>query len=468
MGADEILELTARLAEIHGGLTRAHDASAFLLAVAGALGPFAPDYIDLAYIDHGADGAPEIFEVVESWREGAGLVSSPLVGGRFPVADFAVAQMMLRSAQEPQVLPDIGSEPELAGVMSRVGRALTTAVVLPLFSERQGTWQGVVGVYWISRHDPGERERAMYVLLMRMFAETLASQRTQRALRDSLLRNEALLQHTEAALRDAEAQKATLRVLLDNLPLGVAVVNGRSGQRELVNHHGVRLLGEHGEAGAEIQATHAYVYRPGEATPMPPEQLPHTRTLATGETQKAELEFGHEAGQRSLLEVTTSLLRYPGDPEPRVILLYQDITAVRRRELERLRAQDALLTAQAHALVERSTPLLPIGEDVLVMPIIGTIDAERGRQILETLVHLGGAAHVRAAIIDITGVRELDTAAASTLVQAALALRLRGVRPIVTGIQPVVAATLAGLGVDLSVITIHGTLQSAIAAVGLR
>jgi rsbT co-antagonist protein RsbR len=73
-----------------------------------------------------------------------------------------------------------------------------------------------------------------------------------------------------------------------------------------------------------------------------------------------------------------------------------------------------------------------------------------------------------AAIVDITGVRELDTAAASTLVAAARALRLRGVQPVLTGIQPDVAATLVGLGVDLAGIATYGTLQDAVARVGAR
>jgi anti-anti-sigma regulatory factor len=464
-GAD-LLDSLARVADIHGALARAHDPAAFLRAVGEALAPFGPAYVDLAYVHLGADGQPAEFEVVTSWAHGD-VAASPIVGGRFPVSGFPIAQLMLRTRGEPRLLPELTAEPALAEVMLAVGRTVASAAILPLFSERQGTWQGVVGVYWTAPHAFDEVERAHLLVRMHLFAETLASKRTLRALREAYERNEALLRRTAATLRETEAKSAMLRVLLDNLPLGVAVVHGETGQRELINHRGAALLGDHAEDAAQIDASVGLVYAPGETTPLAPEALPHAVTLATGETQSTELELERTPGERALIEVTTSLLRYPGDPAPRVILIYQDITDARRRELERLRAQEALLAAQELALAERSTPLLPIREDVLVMPIIGSIDAARGRQIVETLVHLGGSARVRAAILDITGVRELDTAAASTLLGAAQALRLRGVRPIVTGIQPTVAATLVGLGVDLTGIEIRGTLQDAVAHASL-
>lgn len=455
-------EWVGRLTAVHDALARAHDSRAFLQAVAGALAPFAPDYIDLAYVDLDDAGRPAIFEVVQSWRRGEIDDEAPIVGGRFAIADFPIAQMMLRTADAPQLLPDIGSEPELAQVMTMVGRNVASAVILPLFSARHTRWQGVVGAYWDARRAIDAAEGQLYGLLMRAFSETLASKRTQRALQESLSHNEALLRASEANLRATEAQKATLRVVLDNLPLGVAVVNGATGERELVNRRGVALLGSRDDVADEIGATQSFVYFPGETEPTPPGLLPHARTLATGETHSAELEFEREAGQRSLFFVTSSLLRYPGDPAARVVMLYQDITDVRRGERERLQAQEEALRAQALALSERSTPLIPIRDDVLVMPLIGTIDPERGGRIVEALVGLGGRNGVRVAILDVTGVPELDVAAASTLLDAARGLRLRGVQPILTGVRPAVAATLVGLGVDLSDLRVYATLQDAV------
>ncbi len=461
MGTTEIFERMARLTAVHDELARADDPQDFLRAMGAALAPLGVAYIDLAYLNVDASGAPDMVEIVASWEAGA-PIDSALVGGCFAVADFAIGRLMLRTFDRPQFIADVKTEEGLAEMLSAVGRSVASAVLLPLYSAHQGGWQGIVGAYWTSPHEADAAEQALHGLLMRMFAASLASHRTGQALQASLRRNEALLERTEAALREAEAQQATLRVMLDNLPLGVAVVRGDTGERELVNRLGARMLGDHGDS-TQIAASQPFAYFPGETAPIAMERLPHVQTLMTGETTVAEIEFEFTAGKRSLFDVTTSLLRYPGDPAPRVIVLYQDITEARRQELERMRAQDELLKAQTVALAERSTPLIPVRDDVLVMPLIGTIDAERGRRIVETLVNLGGATHVRAAIIDITGVRDLDTGAAGTLIGAARALRLRGVRPIITGIQPDVAATLVNLGVDLVGITVCATLQAGVA-----
>ena len=164
-------------------------------------------------------------------------------------------------------------------------------------------------------------------------------------------------------------------------------------------------------------------------------------------------------------------------------LCFQRITifnATERREYERAlllareraeevaRLQQDLLDVQAAALRERSTLLIPVREDVLVMPLIGDIDAARGRQIFDALVQLRGATRVRAVIVDITGVPALDLAASKVLSDSARALRLRGVTAILTGIQPEVAATLIESQIDLGGFQVHRTLWESLARIGGR
>ncbi len=138
-------------------------------------------------------------------------------------------------------------------------------------------------------------------------------------------------------------------------------------------------------------------------------------------------------------------------------------------ELERKQAEAALRASeerfrmQEAALRELSTPLIPISDRVVVMPLIGAIDSRRAQQVLETLLH--GLADSRAdrAILDITGVLVVDTQVANALVAAAQAVKLLGATVILTGIHPEVAQTLVGLGIDLRGIVTCGTLQSGIA-----
>lgn len=146
-----------------------------------------------------------------------------------------------------------------------------------------------------------------------------------------------------------------------------------------------------------------------------------------------------------------------------------------RREYERdlLQARRAAeeaadrLRAQAELLAEHSALLMPVQDDLRVMPVIGTIDATRGRQMLRALLHIE-AAGVRAVIIDLTGVPELDAAAVETLRGAASALRLRGMHPIVTGIRPAVATALVAGGHALAGASVCSTLQEGIALANRR
>ncbi|NTV64638.1 MAG: STAS domain-containing protein, partial [Oscillochloris sp.] len=112
---------------------------------------------------------------------------------------------------------------------------------------------------------------------------------------------------------------------------------------------------------------------------------------------------------------------------------------------------------------ELSTPLLPLANRVLALPLVGTIDSTRAQQVIETLLH-GVAEHqASTTIIDITGVHVVDTQVANALIHAAQAVKLLGAQVILTGIRPEVAQTLVSLGTNLGDIVTRGTLQEGIA-----
>jgi len=141
----------------------------------------------------------------------------------------------------------------------------------------------------------------------------------------------------------------------------------------------------------------------------------------------------------------------------------QAIEQQKQAEAERAALHEQIIEAQRAALRELSTPLIPVSDNVVIMPLIGTIDTGRAQQVMETL--LEGVAHQQAtlAILDITGVSVVDTQVAQALVSAAQAVRLLGARVMLTGIQPQIAQTLVHLGVDLSSIETRGSLQAGIA-----
>jgi len=143
--------------------------------------------------------------------------------------------------------------------------------------------------------------------------------------------------------------------------------------------------------------------------------------------------------------------------------IVRDITAEQHAERERLSLQEQIIAAQQAALTELSTPLIPITDTTVALPLIGSVDSYRAQQVMETLLHGVSTMRARIVILDITGVPLVDTQVANALVQAAQAVKLLGAQVILTGIRPEVAQTLVGLGTHLEEIMTFRSLQDGIA-----
>ncbi|MEK4534064.1 RsbT co-antagonist protein RsbRA [Peribacillus sp. FSL K6-1552] len=120
------------------------------------------------------------------------------------------------------------------------------------------------------------------------------------------------------------------------------------------------------------------------------------------------------------------------------------------------------VSLQKIALQELSAPLIPVLEGITVMPLIGTIDTERAKQIMENL--LTGVVKHRSEVvlIDITGVPVVDTMVAHHIIQAAEAVRLVGAKCILCGIRPEIAQTIVNLGINLNEVITKNTLKKGI------
>jgi rsbT co-antagonist protein RsbR len=120
------------------------------------------------------------------------------------------------------------------------------------------------------------------------------------------------------------------------------------------------------------------------------------------------------------------------------------------------------ITDQQQAMLTLSTPVLQIRDQILVLPLIGTIDSARAAQIVEQLLNSIVDTQASVVIIDITGVPIIDTAVANHLIKTIQAAKMLGADTIITGISPANAQTLVTLGVDLSMMTTRGSLRSGV------
>ncbi|MGM8366592.1 RsbT co-antagonist protein RsbRA [Virgibacillus sp. W0181] len=108
-----------------------------------------------------------------------------------------------------------------------------------------------------------------------------------------------------------------------------------------------------------------------------------------------------------------------------------------------------IVSLQHLALKELSAPLIPVMDNITVMPLVGTIDTERAKLIMENLLDGVMKHNSEVVLIDITGVPVVDTMVAHHIIQAADAVRLIGSVCILVGIRPEIAQTIVNLGIDL-------------------
>lgn len=126
------------------------------------------------------------------------------------------------------------------------------------------------------------------------------------------------------------------------------------------------------------------------------------------------------------------------------------------------RAREQLITEQSNAILELSTPIIKLWDNILLLPIIGAVDTNRASQIIEGLLKAIHGFEATMVILDVTGVPIIDTRVAQHLIQTVTAGRMLGAEVIITGISPDMAQTLVKLDIDLSMVRTKGRLQSGV------
>ncbi len=123
--------------------------------------------------------------------------------------------------------------------------------------------------------------------------------------------------------------------------------------------------------------------------------------------------------------------------------------------------REGVILRQQEELLELSTPVVELFENILALPLIGTLDSARTQVVMENLLQRIVETGAMIAIIDITGVPTVDTLVAQHLLKTVAAARLMGADCIISGIRPQIAQTIVHLGVDLSEVTTKATLADA-------
>lgn len=153
------------------------------------------------------------------------------------------------------------------------------------------------------------------------------------------------------------------------------------------------------------------------------------------------------------IEIGLSPFRTPDGPVAMASVV--DITD--RKMLE------SMVKRQQEDLMELSTPVIHLWDGILVLPVVGTLDSERSRCMMEQLLEALSTSGCTVAIMDISGVPTVDTLVAQHLMKTIDAARLMGAECIISGIRPEIANTIVHLGIDLSRVRTKSTMARALA-----
>lgn len=126
-------------------------------------------------------------------------------------------------------------------------------------------------------------------------------------------------------------------------------------------------------------------------------------------------------------------------------------------------ARERVIAQQSLSLVELSSPVVRLWDQVILLPLVGVVDTVRARQFTEKLLESISRYEALVTIIDVTGVPVFDTGVARHIMKAVEAAQLLGTRIVLTGLSPEGAQTLTKLNVAFGGVTSRASLRAGVA-----
>ena len=447
------LAKTEMLYSLGRGLNAARNEDELLRVLAWPAQEAGASYAALVYIDQDPDGEHQWMRLVSSWQE----KGSPrfAVGTRFSAPEFPILDLWSSNPDYAVLITDIATDDRM-DESSRDLLLKSKAMAMGIIPLARGeSWVGLVVLIWRNPHEFSQYEVSIYDALASQAAPTVESRYLVSSLEQTV----------EERTSKLEENQQLLQGILDN-STAVIYAKDPDGRYMLVNRQYEELFEVEREKA--IGETDYGIFPIGFADAF---QEGDRRVLTTGTVIQSEEVVPHGSEMRTYVST-----RFPLRDDTGQIYatagVYTDITARKQAEEAREQLQQDIINAQKQALQELSTPIIPLLNRIIVMPLVGSIDSMRARDITRALLAGIQAHRAKIVIVDITGVPLVDSGVVSHLNKTIHAARLKGARTIITGVSDAVAETIVDLGIDWSKIDTLRDLQTgliaALSSLGVR
>ncbi|SFF83425.1 rsbT co-antagonist protein RsbR [Halobacillus alkaliphilus] len=152
--------------------------------------------------------------------------------------------------------------------------------------------------------------------------------------------------------------------------------------------------------------------------------------------------------------------------------LHSEPTYFSRESIELFETMASLLTyvleleRAKEQINQLSAPLVPITESVAILPVIGEISEERADMIIQMTLQKSQEWELDDLVIDLSGISVIDETVGASLLKIVNILKLIGVTPVITGMQPDLAVKAVDIRDELKEVDSQPNLGSALKKLG--
>ncbi|MBC1252135.1 STAS domain-containing protein [Listeria welshimeri] len=125
------------------------------------------------------------------------------------------------------------------------------------------------------------------------------------------------------------------------------------------------------------------------------------------------------------------------------------------------------VAAQRKEIIQLSTRIIPITASIGVLPIVGSLDDDRGYFMKEKAVESADKLNLDTIVIDFSSAVLKDDFATKHMEDMIQSFKLIGLAPILSGMQPNFAQRTIKLGSNISTLKSFGSLEQALTNLGL-